>query len=158
MAGNLFSAIEDVESAGNPLAESLKGAVGLMQITQPALDDYNNAHSENLTMEDMTDASPNRKVGRWYVTKRIPQMLQAYNVPVTLDNLLWAYNAGAKKVRDGIMPQETKDYIAKVKSKLDGKEQQLPVSGSTAGAIQPNRQSGPISTVHGMIRGEREVR
>jgi len=149
--GNLYSSIEDVESSGNPLAESLKGAVGLMQITKPALDDYNNAHNENVTMDDMTDASPNRKVGRWYASKRIPQMLQSYKIPVILDNLLWAYNAGISRVQQGVMPDETKDYISKIKAKLSGKEQTLPVEGSTANAIK----RGPYSPAYGQMRGER---
>ena len=153
--GNLYSAIEDVESGGNPLAESLKGAVGLMQIRQPALDDYNNAHNEGLTMDDMEDVSSNRKVGRWYISKRIPQMLSKSRIPVTLDNVLWAYNAGISKIQQGIMPQETKEYIPKVKGRLKGGEQKLiDKEGMTADAVR----HGPFSYYHGKMGGEREVR
>lgn len=120
--GNLFDAVEEVESSGNPLAKSLKGAVGLMQITQPALEDYNKANATTLSMDDMMDASPNRKVGRWYLSRQVPKMLQAYGMPVTLENVLWAYNAGIGRVVKGVMPKETKDYIEKVKRQLEGKK------------------------------------
>ncbi len=118
MSMNLFDAVVDVESAGKPTATSIAGARGLMQITQPALTDYNRVVGTELSMDDMYDPSTNMKVGKWYLSVRIPQMLRAFKVPNTLDNRLWAYNAGIGRVVEGVMPTETKGYIGKVKSRM----------------------------------------
>ena len=116
---NLFDAVTEVESNNNPLAASIKGARGLMQITQPALTDYNTYNKAEYNMEDMFDPELNTTVGRWYLSNRIPTMLKAFKLPVTLDNILWAYNAGIGNVVKGIKPEETVAYIEKVKSKLE---------------------------------------
>jgi hypothetical protein len=44
---------------------------------------------------------------------RIPQMLKAYKIPDTIDNRLWAYNAGIGNVKKGRLPKETRNYIRK---------------------------------------------
>ena len=116
MADNLYDAVVQVESGGKSLATSLAGARGIMQITQPALIDYNKYNKTSYTMDDMYNPQVNSRVGVWYLGKRIPQMLSAYNVPDTVENRLWAYNAGIGNLTKGILPKETADYISKVKS------------------------------------------
>jgi soluble lytic murein transglycosylase-like protein len=109
--------IAQIESSGNPLAYNLNSkARGLYQITPICLKDY-------VQMNDIFYADPdylfnpafNTKVANWYFNKRIPQLLKHFNKSVTLENVLWAYNAGIGKVIKGNMPKETKDYIAKYK-------------------------------------------
>ena len=118
MPQSLIDAIIQVESGGRPKAESPKGARGLMQITQPALTDYNTAFKTVLTMDDMFKPDLSTKVGSWYLTQRIPQMLKAFDIPVNLENTLWAYNAGIGRVKEGVMPKETQNYIKKVQKLL----------------------------------------
>lgn len=115
---NLRDVMIQVESTGNPMAISVKGARGLMQITKPALDDWNTYNSVKYNMDDMYDKDKNIQVSNWYLTRRIPSMLRTYGIKDTLDNRLWAYNAGIGRVRKGILPKETSDYIKKIKSRM----------------------------------------
>jgi len=119
---SIFDAVVMEESAGNPLAASIKGARGLMQVTQPALDDYNTYNRQKMTMDDMWDEGKNKTVGEWYLADRIPKMLKAYKLPVTTENILWAYNAGIGNVVKGIKPKETVAYIEKVMGRVKEKQ------------------------------------
>ena len=118
----LISSLIQAESSGNPTATSIKGARGLMQITQPALDDFNLYQKKSYVMDDMFDEGKNREVGRWYFADRIPKMLNAYQIEDTVENRLWAYNAGIGNVRKGIKPQETVNYIKKITGMIRGGE------------------------------------
>ena len=113
-----INAIIQEESSGNPLAVSSVGARGLMQITKPALTDYNTYHTDKMSMDDMWDEEKNKTVGIWYVNKKIPEYLRHYKIEDTLENRLWSYNAGIGNVRKGIKPQETIDYIGKVMQRI----------------------------------------
>ena len=47
---------------------------------------------------------------------RIPRMIHAYHKPLTVQNILVAYNAGISYVRyDKLLPLETINYINKYK-------------------------------------------
>ena len=48
----------------------------------------------------------------------IKKLIEAYKIPITLDNVLWAYNAGIGNVKKNRMPKETINYIKKVKDNL----------------------------------------
>lgn len=104
-----------IESNWNANAYNKKsGAIGLGQITPIALQDYNNLNpNDTYTYKDLLDPQINQKVSYWTLTDRIPKMLAHYKIPITTDNILWAYNAGIGRVVNGEMPQETKDYIKK---------------------------------------------
>ena len=109
-----LSAVQAIESSGDPLAYNKhSGARGLYQITEICLADYNQYHTQQYTLEQLYDPEINEKIAAWYLLVRIPQMLDHYNIIITPDNILWAYNAGIGKVRKGIMPEETKNYIKK---------------------------------------------
>ncbi len=118
---NLIDALIQQESSWNAGAYNKKsGATGLGQITVPALTEFNQFNKERYTMADMKDPQKNMRVTHWYVMDRIPQMLQAYKLPVSLDNVLWAYNAGVGRVKNKVMPQETVNYIKNIKGNLFG--------------------------------------
>ena len=114
MPDQLLDALIFAESSNNPNAKSDKNARGLMQITDPALTDYNTYKQADYTMDQMYDPSLNQAVGTWYLNQRIPQMLKHYKLPDTTEYRLWAYNAGIGNVVKGIKPKETQDYIAKI--------------------------------------------
>ena len=107
-----------IESNWNADAFNRKSkAKGLGQITPIALQDYNNLNPDDkYTYEQLADPQINQKITYWTLTERIPQMLRSYNIPVTTDNILWAYNAGIGRVVKGELPNETKDYIKKYHS------------------------------------------
>ena len=113
MAKVILSIIILIESGGNPLAFNKKsGAMGLCQIRKICLDDYNLYHPHNaIRPQDLFTKKYNLKVAGWYLNHRIPQLLKHYGIKDTIDNRLWAYNAGFKKVVMGVMPVETEEYI-----------------------------------------------
>lgn len=106
--------IAQIESTGHPDAyNSHSGAVGLCQITPIVLKEYDRQYSYKHMIEQLYDKDFNKKVAEWYINFKIPAYLRHYHIPDTTCNRLWAYNAGIGKVRKGIIPEETKNYIAK---------------------------------------------
>jgi soluble lytic murein transglycosylase-like protein len=71
-------------------------------------------------MSDLYDVKLNKKVAVWYLTRRIPQMLRAKGKPVTVENILIAYNAGIGRVVKGIKPSETRQYLKKYQKLAKG--------------------------------------
>ena len=75
------------------------------------------------------DYEKSKQVADYYLNKRIPQMLDYYKIPDSIDNRLMAYNWGIgnveklykmeknvgdiKDLTERYLPQETKDYIIK---------------------------------------------
>jgi len=114
-----MSIIAQIESSSNPMAISYKGAKygrGLCQISEVCLKEYNEyTFCPDYTVEELFIAKVNLKIADWYMNKRIPSMLRYYGVEDTVDNRLWAYNAGIGRVVNGVMPEETKRYIEKYK-------------------------------------------
>lgn len=108
-----INAIIQIESSGNPTAYN-EGeiAIGLMQIRPCVVQDWNKAHpNDKHAIEDMFIPRINVKVGTWYLTARIPQMIKAYRKAVTIENIIIAWNAGIKYVRNGRTPKSTKRYL-----------------------------------------------
>jgi len=110
-----YNIIATIESSNSAYAYNSKTqATGLYQITPICLKEWNDYHRDDqYCMNALFDWVINRKIASWYLEIRIPRMLKYYNVPITLDNILWAYNAGIGNVVKGRMPKETKDYIKK---------------------------------------------
>ena len=118
-------AIRDIESGGNARAYNKRsGATGAFQITQPVIDDFNTAYpGRGLKLNDMYDENRAAQISQWYLGERIPQMLNAYKIPVTQDSVLAAYNAGVGKMkkshRSGApLPAETVEYQKRYKKAL----------------------------------------
>ena len=111
-----MNAIMMIESSGNPIAHNKKDdSRGLFQITKICLEDFNNFHQKNkYTMDDLWNVEINALIADWYINKRIPQMLRYYKKPVTIENIIIAYNAGISyAVNDKPLPKITKDYLKK---------------------------------------------
>jgi hypothetical protein len=107
--------IAQIESSNNPLAYNAKsGASGMFQLMPCVVEEYNAWHpASKIAFKAVFSPVVARSVAKWYLDTRIPQMLRFYGISDTLENRLWAYNAGIGRVVKGIMPQETKNYIAK---------------------------------------------
>lgn len=110
-----MDAIKSIESSDNPSAyNKSSGARGLYQITPICLKEWNNFHKkEQYTPKQLFDGNINEKIAKWYIEVRIPQMLRYYKKDVSIENIIWAYNAGIGYVVKDIKPSETVDYIEK---------------------------------------------
>lgn len=105
----VVTAIIAIESAGNVAARSPAGAVGLMQITQPALDDYNDARGTAHRLETLTQTpSLNVRVGYYYL-----RMLETDHGLDRYDALR-AYNVGLGTVRRDVTGEAGGNYAVKV--------------------------------------------
>lgn len=107
--------IATIESSNNPLAYNKKsGAVGMYQITPICLKEYNAYHrGKEIALNGLYSPQVARLVADWYINHRIPQMLRFYGLNDNITNRLWGYNAGIGRVKQGFMPEETRNYIAK---------------------------------------------
>ena len=112
---NLNSAVERVESGGNPNAVSPKGAVGSMQTMPQTLLDpgYGVTPAKDNSHAEM------KRVGQDY----LQAMMGKFG---NLDHALVAYNWGPGNAQEWIqaganineLPKETRDYLRKVKAEL----------------------------------------
>lgn len=109
-----YQSLAYIESSNNPAAVSNKNAVGLYQITQPCLDDYNLHNKTNYTLSDLlADPVLNKAVAAYYLEVLIPRYLKNMNKPVTVSNRLHAYHDGPGNVKKGYMSDYCKLYICK---------------------------------------------
>ncbi len=109
VAPELIHSVVSAESAYNPAAVSHAGAQGLMQLMPET--------AQELGVQDSFDPMENLLGG----SKYLKQLLEKYDG--NLDHALAAYNWGQGNVdRKGLeqMPQETRDYLARVKTNLAG--------------------------------------
>ena len=103
--------IAKIESNYNVKAYNKKsGARGLYQITPVCLLEYNRYNKSDVALNDLFSPEVNKKIAKWYLEVRIPQMLKHYGLNTSWDNILWAYNGGIGQVRKGIMHNETLLY------------------------------------------------
>ena len=111
----ILSIIIAIESSGNPLAyNQSSGARGLCQITPIVLLEFNKFNRTAYELEDLFHPDTNKMIAEWYLYKRIPQMLEHFNKPVTERNVLICYNAGIRYVAHDLkIPSETERYIEK---------------------------------------------
>jgi soluble lytic murein transglycosylase-like protein len=92
---SLVLAVIHQESRGNAKAKGPTADYGLMQITQPALTDFNKANSKSYTLQpDMFDPEKNVEVGSWYLF-----WLKGYLKTTDWSYILRAYNAGPGRAK-----------------------------------------------------------
>jgi soluble lytic murein transglycosylase len=89
---SLIFAVIRQESQGEPNAKGSTGDFGLMQITQPALTDFNVAHNTTYKLEELFDADLNIKVGSWFLS-------HLYKQTADWRTAVRAYNAGLGRVQ-----------------------------------------------------------
>ncbi len=124
----LLAALIKVESSNNPKAYCRSsGARGLTQITPAAWKDlvkhYPHKYRKLTYWRDIYNPDVAKQAGKDYLIL-LKHYLKANKMPVTLDNLLAAYNWGIHKLhRFGLQraPHQTRKYISKIKSLLQAK-------------------------------------
>lgn len=92
----LTQRVLQIESNGNPNAVSNTGALGLMQLTKGAVDDYVRATGDR---GDTRDPYYNAKVGAWYLQHQYNQ-LRGLGMDPTVADVYRAYNMGFGGYRD----------------------------------------------------------
>lgn len=134
--------IAKIESNFNNLAyNKASGALGMFQIVDVCLKDYNACHKAKISKNDLKNALMSKRVANWYLNKRIPQLIKQKGARDTIKNRLIAYNAGHCYVNKKHIPKETRLYIKKYYSYL--KEVQVDSArdkGNTlAGKVSSNK-------------------
>lgn len=92
----LTQRVLQIESNGNPNAVSNTGALGLMQLTKGAVNDYVRATGD---VGDTRDPYYNAKVGAWYLQHQYNQ-LRGLGMDPTVADVYRAYNMGFGGYRD----------------------------------------------------------
>jgi soluble lytic murein transglycosylase len=124
----LVEAVVQVESAGNPMAVSPKGARGLMQLMPE--------RAVELGVRDSFDPRQNVDGG----VRHMRDLLQRFGGDVTL--ALAAYNAGESAVRahGGIPPYtETREYVKRVRAVYESAGGATPTKAAVALVTAPQR-------------------
>lgn len=104
-------AIGLIESSGNSKAVGDGGkALGKFQLHQSVVDEYNRFHNTSYLHKNALDAHISEQIASWYLHKRIPQLLRHFKQPITLENILTAYNMGIGNVIKG---KRATNYITK---------------------------------------------
>jgi soluble lytic murein transglycosylase-like protein len=145
--GNIYAAMETVESTNDPNAESPKGASGIMQV-MPAtareiateLNDPNfpAGGSDEEVKAYLKDEATGRRYGRHYMDK----MLVRYDGDA--EAALVAYNGGPSRADewiasgrdDSVLPKETREYKKKVLDKSGDTVPQVQFIDATPGKIR----------------------
>lgn len=116
-----------IESNNKSKAVSVKGAFGNMQLMNVTIEDWNKMHpNEKYSLKQALNENVNVKIGKWMLEKRIPQILESKEVPLTINHILISYNWGAgnlvkwynKGSKYSDLPEETKQYICKYWAKF----------------------------------------
>lgn len=95
-----LSAISQIESSSNPKAIGDGGkALGLFQLHNEVIQDYNHAHNTHFSHRIALDSKKSRLIADWYLNRRIPQLIAFYakKHPYMVDSVesrLTAYNMG----------------------------------------------------------------
>jgi predicted SPOUT superfamily RNA methylase MTH1 len=116
-----LDAIVKVESNGKAKAYNrYSQARGVFQITPIVLVEWNERHHElRFKHEDLFDQHTSHEVAKWYLSKRIPEMLEYYDKPVNLRNILICWNAGIRAVvLHNQLPQETTVFIERYEKEV----------------------------------------
>lgn len=116
-----LEAIATIESNGNSHAVGDAGEVGLFQIMGVVRESYNQRTGHNFSREDLFVSCINRQIASWYLYQRIPEMLKYFGKTVTVEHILWAYNAGIGNLVKEIKPKTTINYIKKYKNIVESK-------------------------------------
>lgn len=97
---NLINYVELAESSGDPRAISPDGkSIGLHQISQPVLDEWNAAHPDKqYSLGDMYQPEISYSVAHWYLS-RLNKWLTRHGYPYDIPRLVFAYNAGMGRLR-----------------------------------------------------------
>jgi soluble lytic murein transglycosylase-like protein len=140
ISADLVRAVIQVESAFNPLARSIKGAMGLMQLMPST--------ARELGVTNAYDPAQNIRAGVHY----LKQLLKRFDSNVEL--ALAAYNAGPGAVEKyGAVPpyRETRNYVKKIRGSA-------PDAGTTGASVTAPAPSNRVYRVVETIDGKESVR
>lgn len=110
--------IAAIESSNDPNAIGDAGrSVGLYQISQGLVNDFNNAHKTDFSLEEMRSPDEAEKVAVWAFSKRFPAILKGMDKRVTTERLIVCWNAGCSALDYRRIPRTTRKYLIKYKKR-----------------------------------------
>lgn len=106
--------VAQIESSSQPSAVGDGGkALGLYQLHEAVIIDYNKRHKARYTHRDALKPEIAAKIADWYLNTEIPRLLRHFKLQDTLTNRIWAYNGGIGNVVKGRLSPVTKAYLKK---------------------------------------------
>ena len=119
LPSDFVNAVIQIESNYNPNAYRAESggrySMGLMQVLRGggAVDEFEKVHG--MKSDDWYyDVENNIKAGTWFLGSKIIDQLNHFNQPVTVRNIIIAYNAGIGNLIKGNDPSYTRVYLDKI--------------------------------------------
>lgn len=104
--------ISAIESSNNPDAIGDYGrSVGLYQISQGLLDDFNKRHKTDFYHVEMRSPDLAERVASWAFQTYFPATLKAMGKSVTTERLIVCWNAGCSALDRKKIPVTTRKYL-----------------------------------------------
>lgn len=125
ISGTAFGAVDldriaTIESSNNPDAIGDMGrSVGLYQISQGLLKDFNKAHKTDYYHVEMRSPDQAERVARWAFSAHFPAILRAMGKKVTTERLIVCWNAGCGALDRERIPPTTRKYLRKYGVSID---------------------------------------
>jgi len=88
-------------------------AIGKHQVSRGALQEYNERYGTKYTVKDLLDDEINYNIATWYANVRSLELLRAYHIPITRNNMLACYNIGIGNLIRKKEQQALQKYINK---------------------------------------------
>lgn len=111
-----LEAIRHIESSGRSDAVGPSGERGLYQVSDVLRREYNQFKKKSVSPDELFLPEVNEEIAEWYLHERIPALLRHFKKPITIENVITAYNSGIRTVvRDSPLPPITKAYLNKYK-------------------------------------------
>lgn len=107
-------AVAERESNWNPLALGAIGEIGIFQLTAGVVDDFNRFHGTSNRGLDIYDPYINAVIAAWYLYDELPRLIKAGGKPVTVGNVLMAYNGGVGNLNRGTVSNAAINYAKEV--------------------------------------------
>ena len=107
--------VAQIESNFNARAYNKhSGAIGICQIIpKHVLPEFNGRFKTHYNKRDLYKTEINMMIADWYLNTRVPEYLAHFKIKDTIDNRIWAYDAGIGNVVKHRKPKETRNYIVK---------------------------------------------
>lgn len=107
--------IAQIETGGHSNPSHAKGddgmSLGRLQVSRGMLRDFNAINQTHIKDSALFNEATNAHVAIWFLTTRIPQVLESKRIPVSKDSIILAYNGGFHRTPS----KKARNYLKKYK-------------------------------------------